>query len=397
MVKEEEAGHVVNLNLSGWAVLMPLTSPLGFLLCNHWSFLSLSFLLSAADLTSQSNLFGFHRGLTWITPAISLFFILLFYHHLLSAESTWVYRSSGSFYVVSLGRVSCPLCTIPFCSGHHPFSLVLLLDSLITPHSVSFFVQKQICSGDAYFRTWLRVQQNPSAAISLLLPFNNCFLSIEGMGHMGKTIFSIDRRSPQYRNPLPTRKPKRRFVFVISISVPWCFVSIHAHGGKEKGRENFRLLQLRKSYSLLPWHSEVQFQVQSPAACLAGPHNIAQLYGGTAQSSCNGSEALGQLDVCLLVLLLECGRERRLRAGTSTYWIRMLLWSEDEAEPLIFWVKSRFSAYLPMPHFAHLCSSLTQLLVLPYTPDLLRLFYFLHSLTPPGSCLLIYLFLFDLK
>lgn len=114
MVKEQEAGHI-NLNLPGWAVLMPLTSwsLLGFLLCNHCSFLSLSFLLSSAELTSWSNLFGFHHVLTWTTPAISLLFILLFYYHLLSAESTWVYSFSGSFRVINLGRVPCPLCTIP--------------------------------------------------------------------------------------------------------------------------------------------------------------------------------------------------------------------------------------------------------------------------------------------
>lgn len=100
MVKEEDASHTVNLNLSGWTTL---TSLLGFLLCNHWSFLLLSFLLSVSDLSSQANLFGFHHVLTWIIPARRLFFIFLPPPPASPAECTWVYSSFSSFYVVNLG------------------------------------------------------------------------------------------------------------------------------------------------------------------------------------------------------------------------------------------------------------------------------------------------------
>lgn len=65
MVKGEEASHIVNQRLSGWAVLMPLTFPIGFPAVQSLVFfIAESFLLSAPDLTSQSALFGFHHVMT---------------------------------------------------------------------------------------------------------------------------------------------------------------------------------------------------------------------------------------------------------------------------------------------------------------------------------------------
>lgn len=94
---------------------------LGSLLCHCCSFLLQSFLLSAWELTSQSDCFGFRQGMTWIPPALALFSTFLFYHLLptkghpllISYLSPLEFKLLQllSLFILGPGSVSSPLCT----------------------------------------------------------------------------------------------------------------------------------------------------------------------------------------------------------------------------------------------------------------------------------------------
>lgn len=195
MVKREEASHIAHQRLSGWAVLMPLTFPIGFpavqsfslrrvFFCPHQtsphSLPSLAFTID--DLNNPCNNSFLHNlppppppnqrppPPAFLPESIAL----------IAPPAPWT--SSPCV----LGIVPCPLCPISFSSRHLVFHLVMALIFYSLPtFSSSLF---RISFGTVVFTSrffWGPNRIPPLTLLYLFLTFINCFLHIEAMWNIG--------------------------------------------------------------------------------------------------------------------------------------------------------------------------------------------------------------------
>lgn len=134
-----------------------------------------------------------------------------------------------------------------------------------------------------------RFCQGPSKVPPLLLPFENCFLSIEGIGLMRPAIFFINGRSPQSGNLLPTQEQKRLVLLFSS------FTSTHSSGGREDERENFIFSSSgRITLSCTAAQNNLSGSKLKPHCLFSWIPDIEQVRGEMAHSSCHGLKSVEQ-------------------------------------------------------------------------------------------------------